>query len=240
VVITSASNKGGVTKTSNALAIAALLAFYFRVAIIDLDKEAFATTMGLGQLLAADPLNDAPVIVPTGTKRAGELLLFAGSAALGCADEAALSRHIVRATEVADIVVIDTPPDGSSPAVRAATRAASVVVVPVLPDFAAMAGMQRLLATASELNPQVPVRALLSRWEARTRIAQDVHQQIVASNPGITLSSVVPRDQRAVEAMAAGCPLPVYAKRSPASAAYRTATYEIAALAGLSIPQGVL
>lgn len=240
MIITSASCKGGVAKTSGALALAALLARHFRVAFLDLDKEAFATTMGLGQLLAADPLNDPPLIVPTGTTRGGELLLFAGSRALRNADETALSRHIGRASLAADIVVIDTPPDGSSPAVRAAIRAATVVVVPVLPDFAAMAGMQRLLSTASQLNAQAPVRALLSRWEARTRLAQDVHQQIVATSPNIALSAIVPRDQRVVEAMAAGSPVPLYAKRSPATAAYRTATYEIAALAGLSIPLGVL
>jgi chromosome partitioning protein len=240
MIITSASQKGGVTKSSAALALASLFALRYRVAFLDLDKEAFATTMGLAQRVAADPLHDEPVRVSIGAPSAGELLLFAGSGAIGGADEEALARHIVRASQMADVVVIDTPPDGSSPAVLAALRAATVVVVPVTPEFDAMTGMQRLLATASRLGVVAPVRTLLSRWDARTRLAQDVHQLIVARNPGITLSAIVPRDQKAAEATAAGCPVPFYAKRSAAATAFRTATYEIAALTGLSIPQGAL
>lgn len=241
MIITTASQKGGVGKSSTAVSVASLLALRFprRVAVLDLDKEAFATTMALGQNVAGDPLRDEPLVIPKGAAGA-ELLLFAASAAIGLADESALSRHIARAAAVAEVVVIDTPPDGHSPAVLAALRAASAIVVPVTPDFQAMAGMERLRATAARLGVQAPVRALLSRWEARTRLAQDVHQQLVVRSPGIALSSIVPRDQRAAEAMAAGCPVPVFAKRSAATAAYRTATYEIAALAGLTLPSGAI
>jgi len=240
MIITSASQKGGVTKSTVSLALASLFAQRYRVALVDLDPEAFSTTMGVGLPASQDPLNASPLVVPMPPNAAGELLLFAGSATIALADEAMLAQHISRAAAVADIVIVDTPPNGCSPAVMAALRAATVIVVPVLPDFAAMAGMQRLLATANQMNPHVPVRALLSRWEARTRLAQDVHQQIVASNPGMVLSAIVPRDQRAAEAMAAGCPVPLYAKRSAAATAYRTAAYEIAAIGGLHIPQGAL
>lgn len=236
------NQKGGVGKSSAAVSVASLLAAHFskRVAVLDLDKEAFATTIALGQSVAHDPLHDDPVIVRGASAGASEMLLFAGSAAIGVADEVSIARHIARAGQAADILVIDTPPDGQSPAVMAALRAATTVVIPVMPDFQAMAGMQRLLANTVRLGVRAPVRALLSRWEPRTRLAQDVHQQIVACNPGITLSSIVPRDQRVAEAMAAGCPVPVFAKRSAATAAYRTATYELAALAGPSIPHGAL
>ena len=240
MIITSASQKGGVTKTTAAIAIASLLAARYRVALIDLDPEAFTTTIALGLPSSVDPLNASPLMVPMPAAATGQLLLFAGSATIALADEVMLARHIARAALSADIVVVDTPPNGCSPAVVAALRAATIVIVPVLPDFAAMAGMQRLLATVNQMNLKVPVRALLSRWEARTRLAQDVHQQIVRCNPGALLSAIVPRDQRAAEAMAAGCPVPVFAKRCPAAAAYRTAAYEIAALGGLHIPQGAL
>lgn len=239
MIITSASQKGGVTKSTLSLALASVLAQRHRVALVDLDPEAFASTMGLGQTASGQPLDASPVAVPM-PAGLGELLLFAGGASLALADQPTFATQIARAAAAAEIVVVDTPPNGSSPAVAAALCAASVVVVPVLPDFAAMAGMERLLATMARLNARAPVCALLSRWEARTRLAQDVHQQLVAHHPGITLSSIVPRDQRAAEAMAAGCPVPIYSKRSAAAAAYRIAAYEIGALAGLTIPQGAL
>lgn len=240
MIITCASQKGGVCKTTAALAVAALLAHRHRVAFIDLDKEGFATTMGLGRPVAPDPLSDEPHAIRHTASGGGELLLFASGISIGLAHEQILTRHIARAARVADIVVIDTPPDGRSPAVAAALRAASLVLAPVIPEFQSVAGMQRLAATAASLQVRAPIRVLLSRWEARTRLAQDVHQQLVAANPGLTLSSVVPRDQRAAEAMAAACPLPIYAPRSAASAAYRTAVYELAALTGLHIPQGAI
>lgn len=240
IVIVSASQKGGVTKTSHALAGASLLAQRHRVAIVDLDPEAYATTLGLGQPKAADPLREEPRRIQHSRLANGELWLFAGGDAVDMASEAAIRAHIARASGVGDIVVIDTPPNGRSAAVAAALRTASVVVAPVIPEFQSLLGLQRLMATARLLGSQAPIRALLSRWEVRTVLAQDVHQQLVAAHPGLALSSIVPRDQRAAEAMAAGCPLPFYAKRSAAAAAYRTATYEIAALAGLHLPQGVL
>lgn len=239
MIITIASQKGGVTKSTGALAIATLLAQRFRVGFLDADPEAFATTMGLAHTAAVSPLDDAPHRIAHPFAN-GELLLFAGGESIGFADERSVHRHIVRVAQAVDIVVIDTPPNGRSAAVVASLRAADIIVAPVTPEFQSTAGMQRVLATARRLNAAVPVRALLSRWEARTRLAQDVHQQLVASSPGVTLSSVVPRDQRAAEAMAAGCPVPLYAQRCAATAAYRTATYEIAALAGLHIPQGAI
>lgn len=239
-IIATASQKGGVTKSTCALAIAALLAQRFRVSFVDLDKEAFATTMGLAQDASSAPLEAAPHRIVHPAFVGGELLLFAGGAPMGSADEQSIRRHIRRAAQAAEIVVVDTPPDGQSPAVTEALRAAHLVVAPVTPEFQSVAGMQRLLATAARLNAGAPVRALLSRWDGRTRLAHDVHQHLVATTPGLTVSSIVPRDQRAAEAMAAGCPVPLYSSRSAASAAYRTATYELAALAGLRIPQGAL
>lgn len=238
--ITVASQKGGVTKSSIALAEAALLAQRHRVAIVDLDPEGYATTLGLGQEKSADPLNDAPIRLHYPQLTGGELLLFAGGDAVDLADEAAIAAHIARAGRSADIVVIDTPPNGRSAAVAAALRAATLVVCPIVPEFQSLLGMQRLMATARALGATAPVRVLLSRWEARTVLAQDVHQQFVTTSPGLALSAIIPKDQRAAEAMAAGCPVPLYAKRSAAAAAYRTATYEIAALAGLHLPKGHL
>jgi chromosome partitioning protein len=132
---------------------------------------------------------------------------------------------------------VDTPPDRRSPLVLGALRVATVVVVPVIAEYQSLAGLERLLETVSEVNATAHVRALLSRWESRTRLAQDVHRDLVTSHPGMAISTAVPRDQRAAEASAAGLPVVWYAPRSPAAVAYATATYEIAATGGLRVPK---
>ena len=204
IIIVSASQKGGVTKSTHALAGCALLAQRHRVALLDLDPEAYATTLGLGQQKSANPLHAAPRRIEYSQLNGGELWLFAGGDAIDIASEAAIRAHIARAAVVADVVIIDTPPNGRSAAVAAALRAATIIVAPVIPEFQSLLGLQRLMATAHSLGVQAPVRALLSRWESRTVLAQDVHQQLVSAHPGLILSSIVPRDQRAAESMAAG------------------------------------
>ena len=242
IVLTIASRKGGVTKTSSALTLAALLALRLRVIVVDLDEEAYATTLGLGQEKAHEPLIADPVRIAHRSLAAagGELLLLAGGDAIGAASEQEVARHLARAATLADVVIVDTPPNGRSGALTAALRAASAIVVPMTPDFPSLQGAERLIASARTLGVRAPVRTLLSRWEPRTVLAQDVHRQLVTAQPGLVLSAVIPKDQRMAEAMAAGCPVPLYARRAPAVAAFRTATYEVAALAGLSIPVGAI
>ena len=58
MLITFSSGKGGVGKSTGALAVAAALARRHTVAFVDLDPDAYATTMGLGQ--PAHPHGPAP------------------------------------------------------------------------------------------------------------------------------------------------------------------------------------
>lgn len=240
MIVSFVSGKGGVAKTCGALAVAGLLAARYRVAVVDLDPDAFATTMGLGQSASHDPLASPPVRIAHPRLAQGELLLYTGGDAIDGASEHAVATQLARCAAGADFVVVDTPPDRRRPTVTAALRAADVVVIPVLPEYQALAGLEKIVDSCRALGVSPPVRALLSRWEARTVLAQDVHRELVASHPGAALSVAIPKDQRAAEAPAAGLPVTLFAPRSAASRAYVTATYEITATGGVRIPKGVI
>lgn len=237
MILTFASGKGGVTKSTSALATAGLLARHYRVAFADLDPDCYATTMGLGQPAHGDPLSAPAMPIAHPLLGGGQLLLFPGGDAIDGASEAAITAHLARCAAAADIVVVDTPPDRRRPTVLAALRSASVVIIPVVPEFQALAGMQKLLETCRSLGVAAPVRALLSRWEPRTLLAQDVQRELVSAYPGAALSVAIPRDQRAAEAPAVGLPVTLCAPRSPSAVAYRTAVYELAATGGVRIPK---
>lgn len=240
MIITFASGKGGVAKSTSALATAGLLARSYRVAFVDLDPDCYATTMGLGQSVQADPLAAPalPIVHPLLT--GGQLLLHAGGEAIDTASEAAIVAHLEHCAAAVDIVVVDTPPDRRRPTVLAALRAATVVLVPIMPEYQALAGLEKLFETCRSLGTTAPVRALLSRWEPRTLLAQDVQRDLVSAYPGATLSMAIPRDQRAAEAPAVGLPVTLCSPRSPSALAFRTAVHELVATGGVRIPKEAL
>lgn len=240
MIISLCSAKGGVSRSTGSLGLAGALARAFRTAVVDLDADAYSTEMGLAQSPCDDPLNAPPITFTHPRIREGNLILFRGGDALDRASDTEIASHIERARCAADIVVIDTPPDRRRPTVTMAMAAADVVVIPVLPEFQAVSGLERILCTMAEMRLNAPVRALLSRWEAQTRLARDVQLELLAQHPGLVVPIAVPRDQRAAEAPAAGVPVTLLAPRSRAATAYSTAVYDIAASAGLRIPKGAI
>jgi chromosome partitioning protein len=239
-IIAFGSGKGGVGRTSASVNISALMAERYGVGLLDLDPDAYATTMGLGQPPAADPLSAPGIPITHPRNRSVRFTLWAGGEALDSASESEMAEHVARCAAAVDVLVIDTPPARRSPTVRAALHAASVIVVPVLADFQAFSGYEKILSTCAEVGVSAPVRVLFTRWDQRTRLAADVQQQLGACHPGAAVSMPIPRDQRVPEAAARGVPAPWFAPSSRAVTAMRTALYEIAGSGGLQIPRGAI
>lgn len=107
-MIAVASGRGGSGKTTVAVALGDLLARSGRrVALVDLDTQgSMATYLGLSR--ATDPLNEAP-------REAHGMRIFAGGIPLSQANAEQISDHIARATVDADVVLVDCPPDVTSP-----------------------------------------------------------------------------------------------------------------------------
>lgn len=163
-----AGRKGGVGKTTAALAIAGAYARRgLRVLVVDLDPQGSATlatgVAPTGAALAAC-LDGGP---PPQPQPVGDLLLavLAGGPEL---ETVANPRPLREALDglAADVVVVDCPP-GHADLDRLALDAADVVLVGAEPHRLAVAGAVRVLDDTRARNPKAKVALLLGRMDAR-------------------------------------------------------------------------
>jgi chromosome partitioning protein len=83
------------------------------------------------------------------------------------------------------------------------------VIVPVQAEYFALEGLAGLLDTLSliqrELNPRLTVAGmLLTMYDGRTRLAQDVEREIRQHFPELVFDTVIPRNVRVGEAPSFG------------------------------------
>src|SRR5213076_2119040 len=107
--------------------------------------------------------------------------------------------------------ILDCPPS-LGPLTVNALVAADRVIVPVQAEYFALEGLAGLLDTLSlvqrELNPRLTVAGmLLTMYDARTRLAQDVEREIRSHFPALVFDTVIPRNVRLGEAPSYGVPV---------------------------------
>ena len=108
----------------------------------------------------------------------------------------------------------------------------------------ALEGLSQLLSNVQlvqdALNPDLDVSAIvLVMFDARTRLAQEVAEEVRAHFGDLVLTAVVPRSVRLSEAPSYGQPIEIYDPESAGAAAYRAVTKEIFAqkLNGLALSE---
>jgi chromosome partitioning protein len=80
----------------------------------------------------------------------------------------------------------------------------------------------------AEINPALTIAgAILTMYDARTNLAEEVAQEVRQNFPGRTFQAKVPRNVRLAEAPSHGLPAIVYDKHCPGSAAYRRLYWEV-------------
>lgn len=246
-VLAIANQKGGVGKTTTAVNLGASLAeLGYRVLIIDLDPQGNATT-GLGinarnlDTSVYDViLHDVAIedcIEPTNLRN---LFLVPATIDLAGAEielvpafsrELRLKRAIDAVLEDFDYVLIDCPPSLGLLTVNA-LAAAGEVAVPIQCEYYALEGLGQLLnnieRVRANLNPRLTVSTIiLTMYDARTRLAEQVVEEVRSHFGSRVCRSVVPRTVRLSEAPSFGQPIIVFDPSSRGATAYRELAREV-------------
>jgi chromosome partitioning protein len=252
-VVCLANQKGGVGKTTTAINLAAGLALRgHRVLVVDTDPQSNATTgMGLdrrrGQpstydlLLGASGLAEAVLptsvpglfCVPSSPHLAGAEVELVTAARR----ERRLEEGLSGATETFDAVFVDCPPSLGLLTVNALV-AARDLLVPVQCEYYALEGLRQLLDTAERvqgsLNPGLRITGfLLTMYDARTKLAGQVADEVRRHFGELVFRTVVPRSVRLSEAPSFGEPVLTLDPGARGSIAYKLLAAEVEERYGL-------
>lgn len=246
-VLTIANQKGGVGKTTTAVSLSAALAdLGCRVLLVDLDPQGNATS-GVGVRVPPDRPTVYDVLVD-GTdiddviEATSVRNLFVLPATLDLAGAeielvSAFSREqkLRAALETVrseyDVVFVDCPPSLGLLTVNALT-AGDGLLVPIQCEYYALEGLGALRRNAdlirSQLNPDLEITGfVLTMLDARTRLSQQVVDEVRAHFGERVFRTRIPRSVRLAEAPGFGQPITVFDPSSRGAMAYQRLAREL-------------
>jgi chromosome partitioning protein len=248
-VMAIANQKGGVGKTTTAVNLAAALAQHgVRVLVIDLDPQGNASTA-----FSVPHQTKTPSVydVLIGDRSLAEVsIAVEGLPNLWCAPatidlagaeielvsvvarESRLQRALDSIGDEVDYIFIDCPPSLGLLTLNAMV-AASEVLIPIQCEFYALEGLSQLLNNVqlvkTHLNRHLFVSTiLLTMYDARTRLADQVAAEVRAHFGELVLDSVIPRSVRISEAPGFGQTVVTFDPNSRGALAYTAAAYDLA------------
>jgi len=252
-----ANQKGGVGKTTTTVNIAVALALAgLNVLVIDLDPQGNASTaLGvdrtvgipsiyevlLGEVTAAEAIQTCPHAPRLGCIPA-TIDLAGAEIELVTMDqrESRLKKAIAGVEAEFDYVFIDCPPSLGLLTVNAmvATRE---VLIPIQCEYYALEGLGQLLRNidliTQHLNPSLEVSTiLLTMYDGRTKLADQVANEVRNHFGAKVLTSVIPRSIRVSEAPGFGQSVITYDPGSRGAMSYLEAAREIAAAGAKETP----
>jgi cellulose biosynthesis protein BcsQ len=252
-ILTISNQKGGVGKTTSAVNLAAALARAgAHVLVIDLDPQGNAST-ALGVEHRSDQqsvyevlVGDLPIsevvrpstehenldCVPATIHLAGAEIELVSLVAREQRLRRALDAHLAQMDKPYDYVLIDCPPSLGLLTINAFV-AAREVLIPIQCEYYALEGLSQLLSNIElierHLNSDLRLSTiLLTMYDSRTNLAQQVAQEVRDHFPIQTLTTIIPRSVRVSEAPSYGQSVISYDFASSGSLSYREAAAEIA------------
>ena len=249
-VFTIANQKGGVGKTTTAVNIAAALARQgLKVLVIDLDPQGNASTaLGIehrpgtsssyevliGDIPVQEAVQQSPhserlYCVPATIDLAGAEIELVSMVAR----EGRLRTALAELKQYDfDYVFIDCPPSLGLLTINALV-AAPEVLIPIQCEYYALEGVGQLLRNIemvkSHLNPELTVSTvILTMYDGRTRLADQVAQDVRAHFGDKVLRTVIPRSVKVSEAPGYGMTILDYDPGSRGAMSYLDASRELA------------
>ena len=254
-IITVANQKGGVGKTTTTVNLAAALSMGgLRVAVIDLDPQGNASTAlgvehlenaGIYEVLMGDLTMSQAIQKVKGFP---SLECVSSSISLAQAeielvpmvaremrlkeaiDELATARML--AGDPLDYIFIDCPPSLGLLTINALT-AAKEMLIPIQCEYYALEGLAQLLKTyelvKKRLNASLKLSTfVLTMFDGRTRLANDVADEIRKHYPNELIDIPIPRAVRVSEAPGFNQTVMTYDASSPGAIAYMSVARELA------------
>lgn len=252
-IIAVSNQKGGVGKTTTTVNMAAALArFGARVLVVDLDPQGNATTalgfnhheqrngmyhvlMGessLTEVRLESPDFPGLFCVPSSLHLAGIEVNIAMEEDRNHRLHAALATHVMEADGGYHYIFIDCPPSLGILTVNALV-AAHEVFVPIQCEYYALEGLTQLQETirlmTQMLNPTLRIQTiLLTMFDSRTRLSQDVAAEVHRAFGPIVLQTFIPRTVRIAEAPSYNQTIISFDPTSLGAVSYLEAAYEFA------------
>jgi chromosome partitioning protein len=251
-----ANQKGGVGKSTTAVNLGAYLALAgARVLVVDLDPQGNASTgLGLnhrriepsvydvltGEADAASAIRQTAVgnldVLPSTIDLAGAEVELVNA----LSRETRLRQALGAVRYGYDLVFIDCPPSLGLLTVNA-LAAADELLIPIQCEYYALEGLGQLLRNVDlvrvNLNPGLHIGGIvLTMYDGRTRLAEQVVQEVRKHFSDLVYQTVVPRSVRLSEAPGYGVPIALYDPLSRGGIAYRDLAFELADRTGLLAP----